>query len=95
MGSRDAAIKVEKKREGTYGGFAVGKFSEREFALHEKIEIRIGTIMRSFTNMQQCGASFFQRQHFLKDFTYYDKPDIILFLFLLYSQTTGKAITDI
>ena len=31
IGSRDAAIKVEKKREGTYGGFTVGKFSERGF----------------------------------------------------------------
>ena len=31
IGSRDAAIKVEKKREGTYGGFTVGEFSECEF----------------------------------------------------------------
>lgn len=51
MGSCDAAIKVEKKREGTYGDFTVGKFSEREFALHEKIEIRIENIMRSFANI--------------------------------------------
>ena len=36
MGSRDAAIKVEKEREGTCGGFTVGKFSERKFALLEK-----------------------------------------------------------
>lgn len=29
----------------------VGKFSERKFALLEKIEIRIGNIMRSFTKI--------------------------------------------
>lgn len=39
LGSREAAIRLEKKHEGTYGGFTVGKFSEREFARHEKFSL--------------------------------------------------------
>jgi len=40
IGIHEAAISLEKKREGTYGGFTVGEFSERGFTKTNGINMK-------------------------------------------------------